>query len=394
MEQTIINLLALVQNKNIAKITFSNIRNKELELDKVIAKIVKIKNSYHLQFEYRYKRIIKHTNIELDNKNLLKNELETLFNLAKDINVLTSDESINIKISKKFKVTVRREKIKKQQLNFEHNTKKNYFLDDNKLYPFLVTLDIQNTDGKIKKSKFNKFKQINKYLEFIKQSAEQLNSKEKITIVDFGSGKSYLTFATYYYLTEVMKLNVNVIGIDLKKEVIEKCNEIARNLNYTNLKFIYGDVTNYESNDEIDMVISLHACNTATDVAIVKALTWKTKVFLAVPCCQKEINSQITDQFLPTMLKHGIIKEKFSTLLTDSARSEVLESFGYKSDIVEFISEENTPKNQLIRAYKTSDKVDENRLLELEKFLVNLNVKMFLIDECKKLIHNKELLRN
>ena len=387
MEHEIISeILTHIANNNINKITFSNIRDKELELDKVIGKLVSIKESINLQLEYRYKRIIKHTNIVTTDSSNIENTIKELFELAKDINVVTVDENINIKISKKFKISVNRKKTAAKTISFEHNKKKDYFLDEKQKYPFLIELGIQNKDGKVIKSKYNKFKQINKYLEFIKQATSQLDSNKQITILDFGSGKSYLTFSTYYYLTDVLNMNVKIIGIDLKKEVIEHCNNIAKKLNFTNLSFIYGDVIDYENKDEIDMVISLHACNTATDIAILKALGWKAKVFFAVPCCQKEVNSQLNDEFLPFMLKHGIIKEKFSTLLTDSVRSEVLEAFGYKSDIVEFISAENTPKNQLIRAYKTTNNVDKDKLSNIEKFTTSLNVKMFLLDEVKKLI--------
>ena len=387
MEHAIISeILTHIANNNINKITFSNIRNKELELDKVIGKLVNIKNNINLQLEYRYKRIIKHTNIVTTDSENIEKEIIELFELAKDINIVTVDENINIKVSKKFKISVNRKETTSKAISFDHNKKKEYFLDEKQKYPFLIELGIQNKDGKVIKSKYNKFKQINKYLEFIKQATTQLNSDKQITILDFGSGKSYLTFSTYYYLTEVLKMNVKIIGIDLKKEVIEHCNNIARKLNFTNLSFIYGDVIDYENKDEIDMVISLHACNTATDIAIIKALGWKAKVFFAVPCCQKEVNSQLNDEFLPFMLKHGIVKEKFSTLLTDSVRSEVLEAFGYKSDIVEFISAENTPKNQLIRAYKMTNNVDKDKLFNVEKFTSSLNVKMFLLDEVKKLI--------
>lgn len=387
MEHAIISeILTHIANNNINKITFSNIRNKDLELDKVIGKLVNIKNNINLQLEYRYKRIIKHTNIVTTDSENIRKEIIELFELAKDINVATVDENINIKVSKKFKISVNRKKTVSKAISFDHNKKKEYFLDEKQTYPFLVELGIQNNDGKIVKSKYNKFKQINKYLEFIKQATTQLNSNKQITILDFGSGKSYLTFSTYYYLTEVLKMNVKIIGIDLKKEVIEHCNNTAKKLNFTNLSFIYGDVIDYENNDEIDMVISLHACNTATDIAILKALDWKAKVFFAVPCCQKEVNGQLKADFIPFMLKHGIIKEKFSTLLTDSVRSEILEAFGYKSDIVEFISAENTPKNQLIKAYKTTNNIDKDKITNLEKFTTSLNVKMFLLDEVKKLI--------
>ena len=388
--EIISELLSHIKNNNLSKITFSNIRNKELELDKVIAKLVNIKNNINIQFEYRYKRIIKHENIITADADKIKIMLEELFSLAKDISVITSDGIINIKISKKFKVSINKKKTEKKNISFEHNTSKEYFLDEKQKYDFLIELGIQNKEGKILKARFNKFRQINKYLEFIKHATTQLDTKNQITILDFGSGKSYLTFSAYYYLTEILKLNVKIIGIDLKKEVIENCNNIAKKLNFNNLEFIYGDIIDYENKNKIDMVISLHACNTATDIALLKSLGWNAKVFFAVPCCQKELNNQLDSTFIPFMLKHGIIKEKFSTLLTDSIRSEVLEVFGYKSDIVEFISEENTPKNQLIRAYKTTDKINFEKLVSLESFVESLNIKMFLLDEVKKLINSKE----
>ena len=388
--EIISELLSHIKNNNLSKITFSNIRNKELELDKVIAKLVNIKNNINIQFEYRYKRIIKHENIITADADKIKIMLEELFSLAKDISVITSDGIINIKISKKFKVSINKKKTEKKNISFEHNTSKEYFLDEKQKYDFLIELGIQNKEGKILKARFNKFRQINKYLEFIKHATTQLDTKNQITILDFGSGKSYLTFSTYYYLTEILKLNVKIIGIDLKKEVIEYCNNISKKLNFNNLEFVYGDVIDYENKNKIDMVISLHACNTATDIALLKSLGWNAKIFFAVPCCQKELNNQLDSTFIPFMLKHGIIKEKFSTLLTDSIRSEVLEVFGYKSDIVEFISEENTPKNQLIRAYKTTDKINFEKLVSLESFVESLNIKMFLLDEVKKLINSKK----
>ena len=388
--EIISELLSHIKNNNLAKITFSNIRNKELELDKVIAKPVNIKNNINIQFEYRYKRIIKHENIITADADKIKIMLEELFSLAKDISVITSDEIINIKISKKFKVSINKKKTEKKDISFEHNTSKEYFLDEKQKYDFLIELGIQNKEGKILKARYNKFRQINKYLEFIKHATTQLDTKNQITILDFGSGKSYLTFSAYYYLTEILKLNVKIIGIDLKKEVIEYCNNISKKLNFNNLEFVYGDVIDYENKNKIDMVISLHACNTATDIALLKSLAWKAKVFFAVPCCQKELNNQLDSSYIPFMLKHGIIKEKFSTLLTDSIRSEVLEAFGYKSDIVEFISEENTPKNQLIRAYKTTDKINFEKLASLESFVESLNLKMFLLDEVKIITNVKK----
>ena len=231
MEHEIISeVLSHIANNNINKITFSNIRNKELELDKVIGKLVNIKNNINLQLEYRYKRIIKHTNLVTTDLQSIEKAIVELFELAKDINVVTIDENINIKVSKKFKISVNRKKTTSKVISFDHNKKKEYFLDEKQKYQFLIELGIQNKDGKVIKSKYNKFKQINKYLEFIKQATTQLDSNKQITILDFGSGKSYLTFSTYYYLTEVLKMNVKIIGIDLKKKLLKTVIVSLRNL--------------------------------------------------------------------------------------------------------------------------------------------------------------------
>ena len=305
MEHEIISeVLGHIANNNINKITFSNIRNKELELDKVIGKLVSIKNSINLQLEYRYKRIIKHTNLATTDSSNIENTIKELFELTKDINVVTIDENINIKISKKFKISVSRKKTATKTISFEHNKKKDYFLDEKQKYPFLIELGIQNKDGKVIKSKYNKFKQINKYLEFIKQATTQLDSNKQITILDFGSGKSYLTFSTYYYLTDVLNMNVKIIGIDLKKEIIEHCNNIAEKLNFSNLSFIYGDVIDYENKDEIDMVINLglflsgRTAKVLDEIALLKQETADKVLKVIIETCylnddQKRLAAQI-----------------------------------------------------------------------------------------------------
>lgn len=372
-----------IQNASLSKITFSNFRNKEQELEKVLVTLLLIKNEINVQFEYRYKRILKHNNININLKAALETELENLILDSKDINIQTAVENINIKISKKHKITINRKKAANKIAISTQNKKKNYLLDENNKYEFLVELGIQTKDGKIKKDRYSKFKQINKYLEFIEKSVRKLDNEKEIKILDFGSGKSYLTFAAYHYLVNILNINVKIVGIDLKKEVIDNCNSIAKKLNYSNLEFVYGDVADFTTNDKVDMVISLHACDIATDIALIKSISWQAKVILAVPCCQKEINSQLGVDFSPFILKHGIIKEKFATLLTDSVRSEVLECFGYKSDIIEFISEDNTPKNMLIRATKDNSPIDKIRLEKIENYLKNLGVNMYLISELK-----------
>lgn len=372
------------KNKELVKINFSNFRNKEQELEKVIAKPILLKEKLAIQFEYRYKRIINHINISVDNRGELINAFESLFLDSKDINITTASEIINIKISKKHKYLVNRKKQQSKIILSSQNKRKNYVLEEDTIYPFLIELGIQNKSGKIINSKYNKFRQINKYLEFISDAIKKIDTKNRIKILDFGSGKSYLTFSAYHYLKNILSIDVEIIGIDLKKEVIDNCNSIAKKLNFENLKFVYGDVANFNTNDNIDMVISLHACNTATDIALIKAINWDSKIILAVPCCQKELNTQLDSNFLPFMLKHGIVKEKFATLLTDSIRSQVLEAFGYKSDIIEFISESNTPKNMLIRGFKQDSNKNRELFIKTKKQLQNMNLEMYLINELEK----------
>lgn len=380
------DILNSIYNKKLIKLTASNFRDKTEELEKVIAKLIIIKKQINLQLEYRYKRIIKHINIPIIDKENVINELKNIFNNFRDINIQTEQEIINIKVSKKYKLSINKKVQNKKNTITTQNKKKNYLLDENLKYDFLISLGIQTKDGKIKQNKFYKFRQINKYLEYINDCIANLPSDKHIKILDFGSGKSYLTFSVYYFLTKVLKRETTIIGIDLKKEVIDNCNNIANELNFTNLHFVYGDVANFTTDDNIDIVISLHACDTATDIAILKAISWQAKIILAVPCCQKEINSQLNESYLPLMLKHGIVKEKFASLLTDSIRSDILTSFGYKANIMEFISEENTPKNLLIRAIKKDNKTNKQKLNEIKEYLNNLNITMMLVEESLKII--------
>ena len=259
---------------------------------------------------------------------------------------------------------------------------KNYLLQEGKPVPFMVLLGIMNADGKVISSKYDKFRQINRFLEFIddilpeviKQKAENNEKECPLRIEDFGCGKSYLTFAVHYYLTEIKKLDVEIIGLDLKQDVIDYCNKITKELGLKGLKFDVGNISDYNYENNPDMVITLHACDTATDFALDYAIKHNCKAILSVPCCQHEINSQlnenlknwkkeskIPENFLP-ILKYGILKERFSALLTDALRAEILEKNGYSTQILEFIDMEHTPKNLLIRAVKKSlsDKRKQN----------------------------------
>lgn len=264
-------------------------------------------------------------------------------------------------VSKKGRMTVRKKRIKKDENKAPeqgtntlqaHNRTKRYILEEGRPVDFLVGLGVQTSDGHIVKAKYDKFRQINRYLEFIEDVLKALPKDRPLHIIDFGCGKSYLTFAMYYYLHELKQYKVQIIGLDLKTDVINNCNALAKQYGYTELHFERGDISSYECARPVDMVVSLHACDTATDYALDKAVRWNAKVILAVPCCQHEVNRQIENKELGQILKYGLIKERLSALITDGIRANLLEEMGYETQILEFIDMEHTPKNLLIRAVK------------------------------------------
>ena len=253
----------------------------------------------------------------------------------------------------------------KKQINMSHDRKKKYVLEEGVPVPFLQDLGVMTQDGKIVHAKFDKFRQINRFLEFIEDILPQLDSGRELTILDFGCGKSYLTFAMYYYLRELKGYDVNIIGLDLKTDVIEKCNHLAVKYGYEKLHFYQGDIADYEGVSSVDMVVTLHACDTATDYALAKAVEWGAKVILSVPCCQHELNKQIQNPVLQPVLEYGLIKERMAALYTDAIRAQILEYRGYNTQILEFIDMEHTPKNILLRAVfrkkKETDPAEEEK---------------------------------
>ena len=225
-----------------------------------------------------------------------------------------------------------------------------------------------NEKGKVVSKRYDKFRQINRFLEMVADVIPKINKEKTLNIVDFGCGKSYLTFALYHYLVNILELDVNIIGLDLKMEVINFCNEVADDLDYKKLKFIHGDIKDYEGFSNVDMVVTLHACDNATDAAIIKAVNWGAQAILSVPCCQHEFYGKIQNPVLEPMLKHGIIKEKLSSLVTDSLRANVLEILGYQVQLLEFIDMEHTPKNILIRAIKSEQDSKKEAIETYKKF--------------------------
>ncbi len=271
-------------------------------------------------------------------------------------------------VSKKGKVNINLKKLQKQEestereqaLQFMHNRVKRYILEEGTVVPFLVDLGVQTKEGKIIRARYDKYKQINRFLEFIEDILPTLSKEETVRVIDFGCGKSYLTFAMYYYLHDLKGYDVEITGLDLKEDVIERCNLLSHKYGYEKLHFLQGDIAEYDGIRAVDMVVTLHACDTATDYALAKAVLWNAKAILSVPCCQHEVNKQIHNEELDSVLQYGIIKERMSALITDAIRANLLEASGYRTDILEFIDMEHTPKNLLIRAVKRGH-ADEKR---------------------------------
>lgn len=380
-EQMKEQLLALFNDGSLIQATISQPRQKSNDLKRVKLKPIELRGDYMIQLEYQYERILKHKNIPVTE---LKTQLDELLEQFRQVHAEFTEQKIQIQLSKKNKVLWKTENsTSTKQVELSHNRKKQYLLDESRVHPFLVRLGVQAEDGKIKKQKYDKFKQINRFVEFIDDSLAYLPKDKQIRILDFGSGKSYLTFALYHYLKVEKGLNIRVTGLDLKKEVIEECNRIAQDLHYDDLEFLVGDINDYNEETAVDMVVTLHACDVATDMALARAVKWGAKVILSVPCCQHELNRQLQAPALSIMTQHGLIKERFAALATDSIRAELLSLVGYETQLLEFIDMENTPKNILIRAYFTGKKPTEEQRAKYVEFVHFLSAKPFLENELK-----------
>lgn len=240
----------------------------------------------------------------------------------------------------------------KVQRDLSHNRTKKYIIQEGKPVAFMIDLGVMGQDGKIIRTRYDKFRQINRFLEYIEDILPKLDKERELTIIDFGCGKSYLTFAMYYYLKELKGYNIRIIGLDLKADVIEHCNELRTRYGYDKLDFYVGDIATYKDVGKVDMVVTLHACDIATDYALAKAVKWGAEVILSVPCCQHEANRTIKSDILSPVMDYGILKERMAAIVTDAARAKLLTANGYDTQILEFIDMEHTPKNLLIRAVK------------------------------------------
>ena len=350
---------------------------------KIKIRLVKIKNKVVFQAsEYVGKQVI-HSNLKKEelrdyvNDNLVKNFKQGQFAYVDGDGQVLCGSKGNMTVKYKKNVNAR------EQKSLEHNKRKQYILEEGKPVGFLIDLGVMTKECKIITSKYDKFKQINRFLEFIEDILPQLSDGKEQTIIDFGCGKSYLTFAMYYYLKVLKGYNIRIIGLDLKKDVIEHCNQLRTKYGYDRLDFYEGDIASYKGVDSVDMVVTLHACDTATDYALAKAVKWGAKVILSVPCCQHEANRTIADDTLAPVMDYGILKERFAAIATDGARAKLLESKGYQTQIIEFIDMEHTPKNLLIRAVKTG-KPDAGAYKEVLDMSEALNIDLTL----KKLLED------
>ena len=360
--------LSEVEGQDIISIILSGSRDKE-KIGKVKVRPILIKESIMFQCTSYVGKQVFHENL---GKLEMINKICTLLEAdLKQIEIKTTSMDATGLVSKKGQFTFKKKNVCQEntKIDLTHNRKKDYILKEGEPIPFLVDLGVMSEEGRIIHSKYDKYKQINRFLEFIEDILPILPKNRTCNIIDFGCGKSYLTFAMYYYLKILKDYDIQVIGLDLKQDVILHCNQLKDKYGYDKLTFQYGDIEKYEGVTQVDMVVTLHACDTATDFALAKAVKWDAKVILSVPCCQHEINNQIKNELMQPILQYGLIKERMSALITDGVRAEILKTKGYDTQILEFIDMEHTPKNILIRAVKTGIYQEDKKIKELMESL-------------------------
>lgn len=370
--------------EKLIKLVISNKKNKDIKYNKIVLQLKEKNNKEYYQIEKFTDKQVFHENINLED---LKNKVfEYMKEDFKQLNAWSINTTYDIKISKKGKIFLGKKKSNNEKvINKEHNKEKNYILKEGMIIEPLIDLGVFTKEGKVVNSKYDKYKQINRFIEIIDDEIKK-NNYEELTILDFGCGKSYLTFVLYYYFVEIKKINVKMIGLDLKEDVIKKCNEIAKKYKFDNLHFELGDINGFKYNNKVDMVITLHACDTATDYALYNAIKWNAKMIFSVPCCQHELNHQMKAENLDILNKYGIIQERVAALMTDAVRGNLLECVGYKAQLLEFIDISHSPKNILIRASKSKLSKDkkEKSLSQVESLMKEFNFNPTLYDLLKK----------
>ncbi|MDD6965506.1 MAG: SAM-dependent methyltransferase [Firmicutes bacterium] len=344
-------------NETLIRVILSNPSSKDGVI-KICARPMLKNKSLLFQIEEYTKTQVFHKNLTAgDAGSYLTGKLssDTSSQTASFKNALVETQSFtaNVLVSKKGTITIKKKmnaSAKQPKISLSHNRKKKYILEEGIPVPFLIDLGVMTQNGNIVNAHYDKFRQINRFLEYIEDILPSLPTGRELRILDFGCGKSYLTFAIYYYLKVLKGYPVRITGLDLKEDVIRNCNELAVKYGYDKLEFLCGDIAYYDGCSQVDMVVTLHACDTATDYALAKAVGWGAKVILSVPCCQHELNKQMKNDLLSPVLHYGILKERMAALMTDGLRAQILEANGYRTQILEFIDMAHTPKNLLIRA--------------------------------------------
>ena len=363
MRKIIQTILQASGSGSLTKIIFAGKRKKSLEYSKITLRPVTIRGEYMYQAEFHFEKKVTHQNIPYHE--MIDYASQWICEDFKQINILTEAEDIQILAAdpENPRITRRAYKKLRKAAVLDHNRKKHYIIEDGKPCDFLIKLGVMSPEGKVFQKHYSKFRQINRFLEIADDSFRDLPSQGTLRIIDFGCGKSYLTFALYYYLRVLKNRDVAIVGLDLKEDVIEKCSVLAKKYGYEKLTFCQGDIASYEGVDRVDMVVTLHACDTATDYALAKAVAWGASVILSVPCCQHELNRQIHNEVLAPVFSYGMLKERIAALMTDGLRAQMLEQAGYDTQILEFIDMEHTPKNLLIRAVYTGKKKENKEQL-------------------------------
>jgi len=377
-------ILEEILNQDVDRLIISNPKSKDSEYKKIVIRPVLLKGKSVFQFEKYTQKQVFHENCTKE-ECLLK--LMEFMEVFKQCDAFTAQKNYVVKISKKGKVFVssKENKVQPKVVVKEHNRSKNYLIPDGTFVEPLYDLGVFTKEGKVVNAMYDKYKQINRFIEMIDDCITP--EMKHLNIIDFGCGKSYLTFILYYYLVYIKKISVYMVGLDLKAEVIKNCNEIARKYGYDTLEFKVGDINGYKSDVPIDMVISLHACDTATDYALYNAIQWNAKMIFSVPCCQHEINGQIKSDEFSLFTKYGLLKERMSALITDEIRANLLESESYKVQVLEFIDMSHSPKNILLRCVKSdsiSKQKKEKALMEVEKIMETFHLTPTLYTLLKK----------
>ncbi len=357
-------LLEEALNEKLIQIVLSNPRDRE-KISKVKIRPLLLNGGLKFQAtEYRKEQVFHKNMTKEDTALSITSALKETF---RQIEITAEELRATGLISKQGRLTLKVRRLLKQTeqttakggqaavRELSHDRKKKYILQEGTPVPFLIDLGVMTKEGKIIHARYDKFRQINRFLEFIEDILEKLPKDREVRIIDFGCGKSYLTFALYYYLKVLNGCDIRVTGLDLKQEVIDTCTRLRDRYGYEKLNFACGDIADYAGEEQVDMVVTLHACDTATDYALYQAVRWNASVILSVPCCQHELNGQIDSTLLRPVLKYGLLKERISSLLTDGIRAELLGRMGYEVQVLEFIDMEHTPKNILLRAIKINE---------------------------------------